>query len=337
MNEKYELSTEESEKIIDSFLKVIEDASSYLFSLNHSYPYSMIGYICAYLRYYYKLEFLTSMLNINRENIEKSSEIIEYAKQCKIKVLSPKFRFSKSSYFFDKDTNSIYRDISSIKFVNEECAEQLFEAGKLEFKSFIELLVYIEENLKINSRQIETLIRIKFFDEFGGNKKLLDIYNEFSNGKNKYTKKLKEATKQKRLDELKVFEYNCKNENLNIIEQIMFEEEVMGDIQATYNIDKKYVYIKKLTIKYTDDGNRIAPRLEIYCFNNSARSSLKIQNKIYDNNPFNAGEIIYINKFIKKNAVRYENGKYPEIEGEYTWWVDSYSIISPEEFDKIVQ
>jgi DNA polymerase-3 subunit alpha len=337
MNEKYDLSTEESKRIIESFLKVIEDASSYLFSLNHSYPYSMIGYICAYLRYYYKLEFLTAMLNINRSNIEKSAEIIEYAKQCKIKIMPPKFRFSKSSYFFDKSTNSIYRDISSIKFVNEECGEQLFNIGKLEFKSFIDLLVYIEENLKINSRQIETLIKIKFFDEFGGNQKLLNIYHEFLNSKNKYTKKLKETTKLKRLDELKIFEYNCKNENLNIIEQIMFEEEVMGDIQTTYNINKRYVYIKKLIIKYAEDGNRIAPRIEIYCFNNSARSSLKIQNKTYDNNPFNAGEIIYINKFKKKNAVRYENGKYPEIEGEYTWWVDSYSIISPEEFDKIVQ
>ena len=50
MQEKYNTTKEEAEKIIESFLKVIEDASDYLFSLNHSLPYSMIGFACGYLR-----------------------------------------------------------------------------------------------------------------------------------------------------------------------------------------------------------------------------------------------------------------------------------------------
>ena len=337
MAKKYGLSETESDSLIDAFLRVIEDASSYLFSLNHSHPYSMIGYICAYLRYYHKLEFLTAMLNINRSNIDKSAEIIEYAKQNKVKVLAPKFRFSRSSYFFDRATNSIYRDISSIKFVNEECAEQLFETGKMEFKTFVDFLVYVEENLKINSRQIETLIKIKFFDEFGGNLKLLNINQEFCKGVNKYTKILKDATKEKRLAKLYEFESNCLNENLNVIAQIMFEEEVMGDIQTTYDIDKKIIYVKKLDIKYMDNGGRIAPRIEAYCFNNAARVSLKIQNAVYDNNMFNAGEILYVNKFERKQKMRKEGEKWVDVEGEFVWWIPSFRIISPEEFDKIVE
>ena len=34
------------------FLQIIEDSSSYQFGFNHSTGYSMIGYVCAYLRYY---------------------------------------------------------------------------------------------------------------------------------------------------------------------------------------------------------------------------------------------------------------------------------------------
>ena len=78
MKEKYNTNEKESEKIVESFIQVIQDASSYLFSLNHSLPYSYIGYICGYLRYYYPLEFFTVFLNINKDNAEKSSKALEY-------------------------------------------------------------------------------------------------------------------------------------------------------------------------------------------------------------------------------------------------------------------
>ena len=80
MKEKYNTNEKESEKIVESFIQVIQDASSYLFSLNHSLPYSYIGYICGYLRYYYPLEFFTVFLNINKDNAEKSSKALEYMK-----------------------------------------------------------------------------------------------------------------------------------------------------------------------------------------------------------------------------------------------------------------
>ena len=78
MKEKYNVKKEESEQIVESFITVIEDASSYLFSLNHSLPYSYIGYICGYLRYYYPLEFITTTLNINKDDADKTNKTIEY-------------------------------------------------------------------------------------------------------------------------------------------------------------------------------------------------------------------------------------------------------------------
>ena len=53
MTTEYGVSQEEAEKIITNFLVVIKDASDYLFSRNHSIPYSMLGYTCAWLRHYY--------------------------------------------------------------------------------------------------------------------------------------------------------------------------------------------------------------------------------------------------------------------------------------------
>ena len=95
MQEKYNTTKEEAEKIIESFLRVIEDASDYLFSLNHSLPYSMIGFACGYLRKYYTIEYLTVLLNINESNQEPTAKIIEYAKSKGIKVKPLEFYKSK--------------------------------------------------------------------------------------------------------------------------------------------------------------------------------------------------------------------------------------------------
>jgi DNA polymerase III subunit alpha len=329
MKENYDVEESESEKIIESFLRVIEDASSYLFSLNHSYPYSMIGYTCAYLRYYHKLEFLTSMLNINVSNIDKSSEIIIYAKDCGVNVVTPKFRKSRSSYFFDKVSNTIYKGVSSIKFLNTEVGEELYDVGKLDFIDFVDFLIYLEENCHVNSRQIDTLIKLNFFTEFGHNKKLLLFYEEFTKGKSRYCKTHSDKTKEKRIEELRIFFESIPNERISVYDQLVYENEILGYIQATYPIEKRYVFVKSLETKY-------APRAECYCLNNGKSSSLKIQRKIYDNNMFNGGEILYIKNFQEKPAVKFIDGKYVEDEVQTAWWISNFIIISPNEFDKIV-
>ena len=88
MSEKYAISPEKSEEDIVAFIKVIEDASSYLFSLNHSQPYSYEGYVSGYLRTYYPLEFLTTALNINADKEEKTKALISYALKCGIQIKS---------------------------------------------------------------------------------------------------------------------------------------------------------------------------------------------------------------------------------------------------------
>ena len=54
---------DEAEQEAKEFLQVIEDSASYQFGYNHSVAYCLLGYLCAYYRYYHPLEFLTSYLN----------------------------------------------------------------------------------------------------------------------------------------------------------------------------------------------------------------------------------------------------------------------------------
>ena len=181
MKEKYGVEEEESERIVKSFIQVIEDASSYLFSLNHSLPYSYIGYICGYLRYYYPLEFMTVVLNVCKDDAEKTNKAIDYVKKHDMVIKPPKFRYSRAEYFMDKETNSIYKGMASIKYMNAQVSEELYELKNNQYNNFMDLLIDIYDKTCINSRQLNILIAIDFFEEFGKSQKLLDIVELYEN------------------------------------------------------------------------------------------------------------------------------------------------------------
>ncbi|MEI6296249.1 MAG: PHP domain-containing protein [bacterium] len=192
MNSQYGEDTKNYENLIISFLKVIEDASSYLFSKNHSHPYSMIGYVCAWLRYYYPLEFICSALNIYASKEEKTTEITEYAKLVGVKIKPIKFGKSKAEYFFVKGENEIYKGIGSIKFLNNLVAEELYELSNKKYYNFMELLIDIKKMSTANTRQLDILIKLDFFSEFGNSRelcKLVEIAETFKFGESKTIKK----------------------------------------------------------------------------------------------------------------------------------------------------
>lgn len=173
MKEKYNMSKEEAEQTIIAFLQVITDASEYLFSINHSQPYSYEGYASAWLRYYYPTEFLTCALNINQDNEEKTIRITEYAKKVGINIKSVKFGFSKGDYTCDASTKTIYKGLSSIKHISNTVAEELYSLRNNHYDSFIDILVDLKEKTSCNSRQLEILIGSNFFEEYGGIHELL--------------------------------------------------------------------------------------------------------------------------------------------------------------------
>ena len=126
-----------AEKEARAFLQIIEDSSNYQFGYNHSTGYSMIGYLCGYLRYYYPVEFIASYLN-NANNEDDIANGTALAKQKNIKILPIKFRHSKDTYSPDKENNAIYKGIASVKFLNAEVAQLMYEMREQEFPTFID-------------------------------------------------------------------------------------------------------------------------------------------------------------------------------------------------------
>ena len=184
MAERYNMSQDESDKVIADFIQVIIDASNYLFSLNHSQPYSYEGYVSGWLRYHYPLQFLTVAMNINQGKEEKTTALTAYTHKVGIKIKSPKFRHSRSDYFCDVDENTIYKGLGSIKYMSADVAEALYGMRDMQFKNFIDVLFSIQQlNSKPDARQLDILVKIGYFAEFGPVKALLlgvEIFNKFS-------------------------------------------------------------------------------------------------------------------------------------------------------------
>ena len=100
----------------------------------------MIGYLCAYLRYYYPAEFITAYLNNanNDEDIRNGSALAELYG---IQIVPPRYGLSKDRYIYDKEQKVIAKGIESIKYMNRNVANELYQLSKEgKPKTFMELL-----------------------------------------------------------------------------------------------------------------------------------------------------------------------------------------------------
>lgn len=179
-----------AEEEAKEFLQIIEDSASYQFGYNHSIGYCMIGYLCAYLRYYYPAEFITAYLNNanNEDDIKNGSALAELYG---IQIVPPRYGISKDRYVYDKDRNVIAKGINSIKYMNSTVANELYDLAKRsDPKTFMSLLTLMNNETSIDTRQRDILIKIDFFVDFGNVTELSRIASIFAFFKNGTAKKV---------------------------------------------------------------------------------------------------------------------------------------------------
>lgn len=246
---KYHLTDEQSDKIINPFLQCILDATRYSFSLVHSLSYSCISYECAYLRYHYPLQYLTSCLNAWNGDDNKTAEAIEYANSRKVKILAPKFRHAKAEYFYDLATNSIYKGTSSIKGLNAGYSDFLYSLKDNSYKTFTDLLYDIQAS-GMPRDQVETLIKLDYFEEFGTCRELATIFKQFQFFKKGEAKTI---AKSKIPDEI----------TMNIIKRNANETEKQFNKLNCHNIlNEIEQYIMTMNLGDVDIKTKIANQLE---------------------------------------------------------------------------
>lgn len=292
--------------------QVVEDAAHYSFNASHSLSVAIDSLYGAYLKSHYPLEYFTVVLTMYADDIDRTSKLINELAYFNIELKQIRFGKSGASYTMDKDNNVIYKGISSIKYCNAQMADELLELSKNKYNSFIDLLRDIKEKTSINSRQLDILIRLNFFKDFGNNKYLLDInevYDKFANVK---------VISKKKMDELGVSEYVLKkycgketasqwrdidneglikemcrgvsNECLSLVEQIKCEMEFLGYVDyINKNIDDSYYIV----IEFDDSRNATKPYVTLYRICDGEKIQTRVtKTNVFKNNPFGLLSII---------------------------------------------
>ena len=332
---------EVAEQEAKEFLQIIEDSASYQFGYNHSVAYCMIGYLCAYLRYYHTPHFIVAYLN-NAQNEDDIVGGFEMAKLYGYSILPPRFRHSTDKYMYDAGTKNIYKGVASIKYLNSGAAEYLYSLRDNKYDSFIDLLIQIEKDSQINSRQMEILIKLQYFSEFGKNQKLLTLYGYF---KALYERKTmakdklsnynltasdiadsyeKETEKQySGLNYCRILENVEKripDTSISIQEQISFELEVVGYINAKYEVDKRYCMVLDLDLKYS-------PKVTLHSLGSVKQTVCKVSKAIFNETPFIKGQILKCEHFAQKFKQQKTEKGWEKTDIK-EWWLDLYSIVN---------
>lgn len=333
----------EAEKEVKEFLQVIEDSASYQFGFNHATAYSMIGYLCAYLRYYYPTQFITAFLNAaaNDDDIKNGTQLAELKH---IKIISPKFRHSTNTY--SCENKIIYKGTNSIKGLSKTAGDKLYLLKDKQYANFLDLLIDCKEN-GIGIADITTLIKLDYFAEFGKIGKLLhfiEIYNELYGKKTikkdkQYSVKLlylKDFCQKETDKQYSGFDsYKClvslieklPNKDISIKEKINYQLQYYGYVDIK---DNKIPDIE-WAVTNVDERNKYK-FVELYNLNNGERVKAKIRNNNFEINPFTVGDILKITQFVKEGKwiINRDTGKWEKSTIDFDEFIVNY-IINEEE------
>lgn len=328
---------------IEGFQKmweIVEANAKYSFNSSHSLSVGLDSLYGAYLKANYPLEYYTVAFNNYEGDIERTAKLTEELKYFEIQLRQPKFRYANAQYLMDKENKSIYKGLSSIKYLNDTIAEQLYELRDNQYNSFSDLLVDIKEKTSCNSRQLEILIKLDFFSEFGKRQKLLETVEMFNKiySKKQFKKdslpckeELIRQFAQKETDRIfkevdtlslcKFLESNIANLDMEIEEIIKAELEYLGSPAfMTDELEEGSLICIDVNTKYT-------PKILFYNPTTGGKEYIKISKKLWKNQPLDIGDIIIVYDLYEKEGSTKVDGKWIP-NGKYEWWLNKYKKIN---------
>ncbi len=154
-----------------------EAHAGYSFNRSHAVAYSMLSYYTAWLKFYYPLEFMFSILKNENDKDARTEYLIE-SKRLGLKVLLP--HINESELYFSLQDNAIRFGLSEVKFISDNISNKIIDHRP--YKSYEHFIsIASAKGSGINSRAISSLNAIgaaAFKDNLrNGNEK--DNYYEY--------------------------------------------------------------------------------------------------------------------------------------------------------------
>lgn len=322
---------------------VVEQAAKYSFNASHSLSYAYDSLYGAYLKSHYPLEYYTVALNYYKDDSERTLKLTNELSYFGIQLKPIKFRFSKSNYTLLKDENNIYKGIESIKDLNAQVADEIYELRNNNYATFTELLKDIHNKTSARKNQIKILIELDFFEEFGDANLLIaqfDFYNKYS------------QRSQFKKDEIQkigippfLIEKYAKKETPKMLAEVDFDSlckevsviltQTISHRKLSERLKAQIDYLGYITVK--DDrysgiavvlsvDTKYSPKLKMYSLKNGTTLDCKIDKRTFNQEKLVNGDIVKINGTKQKSKVKknIETGEWETIAGTKELWITAY-------------
>lgn len=293
---------------------------------NHSIAYCLLGYLCAYYRYYHPIEFITAYLN-NASNDTDIQHGTILAKQYGISVVPPKFGISRSDYAFDRDRNTIAKGLASIKYMGAKVTESLHRLSvECKYEFFVDLVDDLANKVLLDARQLMILIHIDFFSDFGNQRELeriVDTWNFFKRGAAVQVKKdvvagspmddiIRRHSTSTRKDgsesasykitDMKAILHECETAILGlglsdygVISKAKYFNEAMGynGFVSGRTEDRPVLFVRDvLPVKRKRDGKKFGYNVLTQSLGSGIESRFTVFNTTYNLDPIHKGDVI---------------------------------------------
>lgn len=343
--EDEKIDEEKASEYSDQVWQIINDNVSYSFNSAHAYSVALDSLYQAWQKANYPYEFYETLLQ-HYSGKGRKDKVAALKKEMKkaFNILEGEYKFRNDNRAFASDKNKgvIYPSLASIKMVSQKTANSLYKLGQNQYDSFIDLLVDIKKE-KINIRQLDILIKLDYFSEFGEIGKILAwtaLFEKFYTRSQikkaeittlnlpeavikahagKETEKMYSDIDMIALikDVTKILSYS----KTTTAQKVYYQWRYLGYVDLVDPEYKGYCIVNSVNANYT-------PRLNVYPIANGNALNVKISKPLFRKNPVEEGDILKVGNQKKKNRVRLNtDGKFVPIEDEYEWWITDYEIV----------
>lgn len=226
---------------------------------------------------------------------------------------------------FDEEFLALYDEgyplEQEIKRIENNDSSYLSRGGEkkyyAKFDCFTNVLRAIHMNTCLDTRQIEILIGLNYFEAFGKTDKLMKVFDYFFNSKNKITKQHKS--------------FNERLENCRQYETSLEDSELPAGLRLRYEMDNiglcLYTDPKAFTNAYfvTSIDDKYSVKLNLYNIRRGTTGLVKVAKKDY--HVVSEGSCIMIENFKKSPKYSYNKGVRTIVPGETEIWVTNYRVI----------
>lgn len=328
-----------SDEMFNETWNMIQSCMSYGFCAAHAAATSLDMCYGAYLKVNYPYEYYSVCFNNYSDDQVRTNKLKKELDYFNIKLSDVKFRHSTSRYNYNKQNHMIYKGLSSIKYISNNIGDDLYSLKDNKYDSFIDLLVDLTK-MTINSKQLDILIKIDFFEEFGDIAYLLkcnEIFDKYYGKKQiKKDKALldgldfdlikkcceKETPKMfgglNSLKLIKEISSGFKNLEIDLKTKIQYQLDILGYVNISDKRYSRFCVVTDLNVNYS-------PRISLYALANGNTIPVKVSKQIYKKHPLKRGDIVKVIDQYRKPKSKKVNGEWVQTD-EKEWWVTEYKV-----------